>query len=117
RAVRNTAVEEDQILTRNPCRVVGADRGRAARRPVVTVGQVFELADRMPDRFRVLVLLGAFCSLRRGEETALRSCDVAEDASTVQITRAFVEVYKQGLIVGPPKSEAGLRNLTVPTAI
>ncbi|MGH3274285.1 MAG: phage integrase central domain-containing protein [Streptosporangiaceae bacterium] len=45
RAVMMTAVEEDKILPRNPCRVRGAGEEHAAERPVLTVRQVFELAE------------------------------------------------------------------------
>ena len=45
RAVLTTAVEEDKILPRNPCRVRGAGEEHAPERPVLTVGQVFELAE------------------------------------------------------------------------
>jgi integrase len=79
RAILNTAVDEDKILQRNPCRVRGADRENPGERPVLTVAQVFDLAGHMPERFRTLVLLAAFASLRWGEVTALRRCDVAED--------------------------------------
>jgi len=62
RAVPNTAVEEDQIIPTNPCRIRGADREDRAERPAVTVAQVFELADALPHRwFRALVLL---CGVR-----------------------------------------------------
>jgi integrase len=117
RAILNTAVEEDKILSCNPCRVRGADKEEPAERPVVTVAQVFDLAQRMPGRFRTLVLLTAFASLRWGEVTALRRCDVAEDASWVRVTRSFVESVTKGLIVGPPKSRAGVRTLILPEAI
>ncbi|WP_285487735.1 tyrosine-type recombinase/integrase [Amycolatopsis taiwanensis] len=117
RAVLTTAVDEDKILPRNPCRVRGADREHAAERPVVTVAQVFELANRMPGRFRALVLLAAFNSLRWGEVTALRRCDIAEDASWLRVSQALVEVPGRGLIVGPPKSRAGVRELIIPAAI
>lgn len=118
RAVLNTAVEEDKILTANPCRIRGADREDRAERPVVTVAQVFELADAMPDRrFRGLILLAAFASLRWGEVTALRRQAIAEDASTVRIVLAHTEVVGRGIVVGPPKSRAGIRTVAVPTAI
>ncbi len=117
RAILNTAVEEDKIILRNPCRVRGADREDAEERPVATIAEVFDLADRMPERFRGLVLLAAFASLRWGEATALRRCDLAEDASSVQVTRAFVEVPGRGLVLGPPKSRAGVRTVGVATAI
>lgn len=112
----NTAVKEDNILARNPCRVRGADKEEPAERPVLTVAQVFDLAGRMPPRFRAMILLAAFASLRWGEVAALRRCDLANDASRVRVTRAFVESTVQGLIVGPPKSRAGARTLTLPHA-
>ncbi|WP_410576353.1 tyrosine-type recombinase/integrase [Amycolatopsis sp. lyj-108] len=117
RAILTTAVDEDKIMQRNPCRVRGADKENPAERPIVTVPQVFDLAGRMPERFRALVLLAAFASLRWGEVSALRRCDVAEDGSWVRISRALVEVPGRGLIVGPPKSRAGVRTLIVPAAI
>src|SRR2546425_11665388 len=40
-----TAVEEDKILPRNPCRIRGAGDEDAAERPVLTVSQVFALAE------------------------------------------------------------------------
>ncbi|GAA1993433.1 site-specific integrase [Amycolatopsis minnesotensis] len=117
RAILNTAVDEDKILQRNPCRVRGADRENAEERPVLTVAQVFDLAGRMPERFRVLVLLAAFGSLRWGEVSALRRCDVADDGSWVRVSRALVEVPGRGLVIGPPKSRAGVRTLIIPAAI
>lgn len=117
RAVLNTAVDEDKILPKNPCRVRGADKEEPAERPVLTVSQVFDLASRMPPRFRAMVLLAAFASLRWGEVSGLRRCDIAEDGSWVRITRAFIESTEKGLIVGPPKSKAGTRTLTLPTAV
>ena len=45
RAVLMTAVEEDKILPRNPCRIRGAGDEQAPERPVLTVAQVFELAE------------------------------------------------------------------------
>jgi integrase len=118
RAIFNTAVDEDGILLRNPCRVRGADQENAAERPVLTVAQVFDLADRMNDRrYRALILVGAFCTLRWGEVTALRRCDVAADGSWVRVNFAHTELKGQGVVVGPPKSRAGVRTLAVPEAI
>lgn len=117
RAVLTTAVDEDNIMQRNPCRIRGADKESPEERPTLNVAQVFQLADKMPARFRALVLLTAFTSLRWGEVTALRRCDVAEDASWVRVSRQFVEVRGQGLIEGPPKSRAGVREVIVPAAV
>jgi integrase len=118
RAVLNTAANEDRIIRANPCRVRGADRENPAERPALTVAQVYGLADLMPHpRYRLIVLLAAFCSLRWGEVSALRRCDVAEDGSWVRISVAHTEVADRGIVVGPPKSRAGLRTIVVPGAI
>ncbi|MGK5737614.1 hypothetical protein [Micromonospora sp. URMC 103] len=45
RAVLMTAVKEDEILSRNPCRIPGADQEKSAKRPVLTLAQVFKLAE------------------------------------------------------------------------
>jgi integrase len=45
RAVLMTAAEDDQIIPRNPCRIRGAGDEDAPERPVLTVAQVFELAE------------------------------------------------------------------------
>jgi len=118
RAVLNTAVDEDRIIPRNPCRVRGADREDPAERPVLTVAQVFELADAMRyRRLRALILVSAFTTLRWGEVTALRRSQVAPDGSWVRVVVAHTEVVGRGIVVGPPKSRAGVRTVSVPEAI
>ena len=50
RAIMTTAVEDDKLLPRNPCRIRGAGTEDAAERPVLTVAQVFELAEQVGRR-------------------------------------------------------------------
>lgn len=45
RAIMTTAVEEGTILPCNPCRVRGAGEEHASERPVLTITQVFDLAE------------------------------------------------------------------------
>ena len=47
RAVMTTAVEDDGILPKNPCRIKGAGEEHAGERPVLTVAQVLALADKV----------------------------------------------------------------------
>jgi integrase len=70
RAILYTAI--DGMIKRNPCRIKGADKETEHARPVATVRQVYALADAVPPRFRVLVLLGASTSLRWGELVNVR---------------------------------------------
>ena len=175
RAVLTTAVEEDKILARNPCRIRGAGEERAAERPVLTVDQVFELADqvgcrtvgnvrklpaggyrvrfgrhgvmrtapeihktradamralqKMADegradcdydrRFRALVLLATFASLRWGEVTALKRCDIDLEAGLVRVRAAFSDRRSPGskITLGPLKSRAARRTVGIPAVI
>ncbi|MET9248124.1 site-specific integrase [Nonomuraea sp. NPDC003709] len=173
RAVLMTAAEDDGIIPRNPCRIRGADAEHAEERPVLTVPQVFELADRLgrrpfgnvrkvkdgayrlrfqrhgemrthPEifltraeaeralwemardgradsdqdrRFRGMVLLATFASLRWGEVSALRRMDVDLVVKAVRVRVAFVERSTGGLLLGPPKSKAGRRTVGIPESI
>lgn len=117
RAVFMTAVD-DLIIPRNPCRIRGGGAERPDERPVLTARQALDLADRMPDaRFRVMVLLAGFASLRWGELSALRRCDLDPVAGTVSVRRQHVELDTGQLIVTPPKSAAGARTVALPPAI
>jgi hypothetical protein len=55
----------DAGVPRSPCRVEGARVERAPERPVATVAKVAALADAMPEHLRIIVLLAAWCQLRR----------------------------------------------------
>jgi integrase len=116
RAIMNTAVD-DGVVPRNPCQIKGAGSESAPERPTLTVAQVFQLADRMPARFRVIVLLTAFGSLRWGEVSALRRADVDSTSGVVRVRAAYTERSSGELILGPPKSAAGARAVTVPPPI
>jgi integrase len=50
RAIMTTAVEDDNMLSRNPCRIKSAGDEDAGERPVLTVRQVFDLAERVGRR-------------------------------------------------------------------
>jgi integrase len=50
RAVITTAVEEDKLLPRNPCRIRGAGDEDTPERPVLTVAQVFALSEQVGRR-------------------------------------------------------------------
>jgi len=173
RSILTTAVEEDKILARNPCRVRGAGTEQTPERPVLTVTQVFELAEmvgrrpignirRLPDgryrlryrrhgimhtapdtyptrptaevalwamakdgradydhdrRYRALVLLATFASLRWGEATALRRCDLDMAAGIVRVHAAYAERSTGELVLGPPKSRAARRIVGIPASI
>jgi integrase len=116
KAIFNTAVD-DELVRRNPCRIKGAGQEKTAERPVLTVPQVYALAAVTDERYRVLVLLAAFTSLRWGELAALRRSDIDAQARTVRVTRQLNERDGGGFSFGPPKSEAGVRTVAIPELI
>lgn len=71
----------------------------------------------MPARYRVLVLLAAFASLRWGELIALRRRDVDLRHGTVRVVRTINELPTGKLVIGPPKSRAGVRQVAIPSRI
>ncbi|MCZ2857446.1 site-specific integrase [Blastococcus sp. VKM Ac-2987] len=99
RAVCQTAVE-DEMIGRNPCAIRGAGQERTSERPMFTLAQVQALADEVDERWRALILMAAWTSLRLGELAALRRDDVDLKAGTVTVMKA--------------KSEAGKRTVAVP---
>jgi len=77
---------EDRIIARNPCRIRGGDDEKPPERPVLTIAQVLDLTNYMAaHRYRALILLATFASLRWGEAIALRRCDLDLTARTVSI--------------------------------
>ncbi|MEV0023296.1 tyrosine-type recombinase/integrase [Streptomyces atroolivaceus] len=116
RAIMNTAVD-DEVIQRNPCRIKGAGAAKTAERPFLNVTEVFQLADAVPARFRVFILLAAFTGLRFGELAALQRHDVDLDRRTVAVRRALAETRTDGILVKAPKSAAGVRTVAFPASL
>ena len=62
KSILATAVD-DGLIRRNPCRIKGASVEKSPERPVLTIGQVYALADAIGPRYRALILLACFCGL------------------------------------------------------
>ena len=117
RAILNTAVDHDELIGRNPCRIQGAGSETPDERPVLTVAEVMDLAERVPDRFRAMILVATFGTLRYGEVSGLQRADLDLDSGTVFVRRSLTEVRGTGLVLGPPKSRAGLRMVSLPAVV
>jgi integrase len=107
----------DQEIARNPCAIPGAGIESSPERPTATVPQVLGLATAVGERWRAVVLLAAFCSLRMGELAALTRRDVDVIAGTVTVRVSVAELPGGVRHLGPPKSDAGRRTVTIPEAI
>jgi integrase len=116
KAILNTATD-DGLIQRNPCRIRGAAQEKSPERPTLTIQQVYAIAEAVDAKYRALILLAMFTSLRWGELTALRDRDIDLDARTVRVVRQLTEVNGYGLVFGPPKSAAGKRVVPIPEVI
>jgi integrase len=113
KAILSTAVD-DGMIRRNPWRIKGASQEKSPERPVLTIRQVSDLADTVDARYRLLILLAVFCSLRWGELAALRLRHIDLTRATVLIEASVVELIDGSRITGPPKSDAGKRLISIP---
>jgi integrase len=115
KAVYNTAVE-DRAAAENPCQIKSAGKPPKARdvKPL-TPTELVRVAESAPEQYRVAVPVAAWCGLRFGELIELRRKDVHDDGErvTLKIRRAATRVENK-LVVGPPKTDAGIRDVTVP---
>ena len=81
-----------------------------------SVDELSAIVEAMPEQYRALVLLGAWCALRSGELLELRRRDVDVVHGTVRVERA-VSWVRGKAVTGTPKSAAGTRTVAIPPHI
>lgn len=120
RTILNEAVRQD-IIAANPCKITGASVARrATKTKPATLAELETIVAAMePERLRPMIWLATWCAVRYGELVELRRGDIefyAEDGvdgAVIRVTRQAVRIG--GVFhVGPPKSDAGIRDVTVP---
>ena len=116
KAIMNTAAD-DGLIRRNPCRIKGAGLDKSPERSVLTLRQVDALSAAVGSRYRALILVAVFGSLRWGELAALRRCDIDLRSCAIQVHRSLTEQPGGGYFYGPPKSDAGRRRVVFPAHI
>lgn len=115
-AVLRTAVEDDDLITVNPCRVrrAGQTKRQSPETEIATTEEIAAIAAAMPARYQLLVLLAAWCTPRFGEVSELRRGDVDVPKMLLRIRRAVVYTKETGRVIKPPKSDAGVRTVAIP---
>ena len=113
RAIFNTAIY-DGVVASSPCRVKGGGTDHAAERPIATIAEVNGAVAVTAPRHRTVVLLAAWCSLRRGEIAGLQRRDVDELHSQIHVRRSITVTSEGKVIVGPPKTPTGVRDVQIP---
>ncbi|MGD9793715.1 MAG: tyrosine-type recombinase/integrase [Acidimicrobiia bacterium] len=113
RTILNTAVEDD-LIVKNPCNIKGAGNEQSPERPIATIEQVEAIADAIDPRYRSLVLLATYCTLRSGELFGLQRRHIDLAARTVTVEQQVKYLADGRLLLGTPKTAAGRRTVSIP---
>jgi len=113
RTILGSAVQ-DQLIEINPCHIRGAGNVRRVHqiRPA-TLEELEALVCAMPPRYQLMALLASWCALRFGELAELRRDDLDLVKGIIRVRRAVVRADGR-VVVGTPKSAAGVRDVAVP---
>jgi integrase len=129
RTILETARKRDRLIEVNPCEIVGGGTTeRKSKTKPATYAEVDVIVSEMPEHLSAMVLLATWCALRYGELVELRRGDVDifdlverdQDGNEVRIRQGVVHVRRGavrvegGWEVGPTKTEAGIRDVTIP---
>lgn len=111
----NAAVDSELIAS-SPCDRVKPPRVERTEMRFLTPDQVAALADAIDERYRAMVLIGAYCGLRFGEMAALRVERVDILQRRIDVAETVIDVEGRHH-VGPPKTRAGRRKVPMPSAV
>ena len=125
RSLMSTA-EDDELIERNPVRIQKASTARVKnpQRPS-PVDEMATIVDNMPERLRLFIVLAAFAGMREGEIFELRRNDIEPTSGSISVTRKIEKdpdpkaegaCTDCGRVIGPPKTEKGVRMVHLPPA-
>ena len=112
RKIMATAVAAGRIPA-SPCNGIRLPRIEREEARFLAPAEIGALTDTINERYRGLVMLGAFGGLRIGEMLGLRAKHLDLLHGRVNVAEILVEVSGQ-LYFGPPKTRAGRRAVPLP---
>lgn len=95
RTIMNSAATErpHPLVPYNPAHIRGAGNPRRVHRVrPATLTELKTIVEKLPDRYKLMALLAAWCALRFGELTELRRSDLDLERDRVMIRRGVVRV-------------------------
>ena len=112
RKIMATAVAAGRIAA-SPCNGIRLPKIEREEARFLTPTEIVRLTDTMDERYRAIVMLGAFGGLRIGEMLGLRAKHLDLLHGRVEVSEILVEVSGQ-LHFGPPKTRASRRSVPLP---
>lgn len=111
------AAVADGRLSSNPANSIPLppDRQKPAR--YLSQVEVERLIVEIPERYRALVLVGAYAGLRWGEAAGLRRRDVDPQRSRIRVAQTAVQLRGQITLDNEPKTKRSVRSIPVARAV
>ena len=110
------AVEEGYLASNPLARVKPPPMERSTER-FLSIAEVEELADAIGERWRAMVLLGAYCGLRFGEVGALLVSDIDLERGMLAVTGTLRKERGRWYRHPEPKTRAGRRTVVIPPTV
>jgi integrase len=108
-----TVAVDDDLITRNPCRIKGGGRERVAERKTPTSDEVTQILEAVDARYRALVAVAAYVGLRFGELAGLQRRHVNPLRQELTVEQQLANGNGEPRL-RPPKTAAGMRTVTMP---
>lgn len=114
-----TAADARGLRTGNPARGIKPTRQRRERMIVLSQPEFTTLLHFVPPRGKAIVMWLAGTGMRWGEATALTWGDIDRSGATmlVHIDKAWQKGETAARVLGPPKTDAGERTISVPSEL
>lgn len=119
KSVLKDAVRQ-KVIASNPCELTTAGKPDPEHQgEALTVPEVLAYLQAVPEHYRLMLMTGAWCSLRSGEIRGLRRRDVDLEAKTITVAQAAsrARTGKDGKYewrIAGPKTAAGRRTVAMP---
>jgi integrase len=104
----------DGVIPRTPCREIKLPKNDRDEKRFLTPPEVEELAAAIKDRYRLVVLTGAYTGLRIGERAALRLDDLDMLRRTLRVDEQLSRQGSSRMTPGPLKSKKAYRTIGIP---
>jgi integrase len=111
------AAVRDRRIAASPCVGITLPRRHKPKVEPLATDAVHALVDAMPGRYKALVMLAAGTGLRQGECFGLDLAHVDFLRRQVHVTQQLVSVPRRPAYLGPPKTEASIRTVPLPTVV
>ncbi|MDR0738626.1 MAG: site-specific integrase [Oscillospiraceae bacterium] len=119
--MRSASFPDDEgniLIDKNPCTVKSTykvkNKLKNCNLRIASKEELEKIENATPEKYRLMISLAAWCAMRSGEILELRRKDIDFKKNIIKIRRQVQHITAKGYVVSAPKSEAGIRNVSIP---